>query len=368
MIQYGPPTERPANNPNFLVALVTNNAMPSTLTVLICNYNHGRFIARAIEAVLTQSRPADEFIIIDDCSTDESVSVIRGWVERYPSIRFLQNERNLGIHASFQRGIEAATSDFLYGGAADDRVLPGFFEGAMRMAEQYPTTGLICGQFVSVDPSGRPLWTCKLTRVNQAEFLEPSRYLRDVLMVEPATHSLSAATIFRIRPLLDFGGIRADLSSWGDTFAIQVIGLRHGLCYWPHPAMEWTILPGSVSQSTRSDPMKALRIVDRAVELMRSDAYRALFPAKYVEQWAREYRQSIAHEQLSTIIEANQVLQAECRVVAESANWPTRTVLQLLQFAMRALYFVTFRVLRSVMAARLARRSADEKRGRNESH
>ena len=72
-----------------------------TLTALICNYNHGKYLSRAIEAMLSQSRPADEFIIIDDASTDDSVSVIRSWVERYPSIRFLQNERNMGIHASF---------------------------------------------------------------------------------------------------------------------------------------------------------------------------------------------------------------------------------------------------------------------------
>jgi cupin fold WbuC family metalloprotein len=324
-----------------------------TLTTIICNYNHGRYLSRAIEAMVNQSRPAEEFIIVDDGSTDDSVSVIRSWTNRYPTIRFIQNERNLGFHASFQRAISAATSDFIYSGAADDRVLPGFFEGAMRLAEKNPTTGIISGQYISVDPSGQRLSTSKLSAVHEAEFLEPKRFLRDVLNVEPPTHSLSGSTIFRRKPLLDVGGCRIELGSWGDTFAIQALGLQYGFCYWPHPAMEWTILPGSLSQTTRSDPTKAMRIVDRATQLMRSDAFRDLFPADYVDRWAKGFQQSIAHEQLHLAIEGNQAFQQCRRSVAETASLPIRLLLNSLGFATRALYFVTFRVMRYVVSGQI---------------
>jgi glycosyltransferase involved in cell wall biosynthesis len=181
-------------------------------------------------------------VVVDDGSTDDSVAVIRSWIARYPFIRFLQNERNLGFHASFRRALDVATSDFIYSGAADDRVLPGFFEGAMQLAGKHPDTGVICGQFISVDPSGRPLSTHGLERFQESVFLEPARYREEVLKVEPATHSLSAATMIRRQSLLDAGGYPVELGSWGDTFAIQAVGLRYGFCYWPHPAMEWTIM------------------------------------------------------------------------------------------------------------------------------
>ncbi len=326
-----------------------------TLTTIICNYNHGRYLSRAIEAMVTQTRPADEFIIVDDGSTDDSLSVIRSWTNRYPSIRFIQNERNLGFHASFQRAITTATSDFIYSGAADDRILPGFFEGAMQLAEKNPTTGIISGQYISVDPSGQRLSTSKLSAVHEAVFLEPKYFLRDILNVEPPTHSLSGSTIFRRQPLLDVGGCRVELSSWGDTFAIQALGLKYGFCYWPHPAMEWTILPGSLSQATRSDPIKAMRIVERATELMRSEAFRDLFPADYIDRWARGFQQSIAHEQLNLAIEGNQAFQSCRRSVAETASLPMRLLLNSLGFGMRALYFVTFRVMRFVVSSQISK-------------
>lgn len=324
-----------------------------TLTAIICNYNHGRFVSRAIEAMLLQSRPADEFIIVDDGSTDDSVSIIRSWVSRYPQIRFLQNENNIGFHRSFQRALAAATCDFVYSGAADDCVLPGFFAGMMQLAEQHPRTGVISGQFIRVDPAGEKISTDGLTHVRAAGYLEPAQYLREVLLKEPATLSLSAATIFRRQPLIDLGGFPVELGSWGDTFAIQALGLEHGFCYWPHPGMEWTVIPGSMSQATRSDPLKALRIVEHAAELMRSPRFKTLFPSDYVDHWKRGFEQAIAHEQLHQAIEGNQAFQLCRRAVAEQAKGPTRWLLGLLGFASRALYFVTFRVLRSVVQQQL---------------
>lgn len=328
-----------------------------TLTALICNFNHGRFISRAIEAMLTQSRPPDEFLVVDDGSTDDSADIIRSWVARYPAIRFLQNERNLGFHASFQRAITEATCDFVYSGAADDRILPGFFEGAMKLASQHPETGIVCGQMISVEPSGRRGVVHGIRAVEEPAYLDPGQYLRDVLYVEPATHSLSGATIFRRQPLIEVGGCRVELGSWGDTFSIQALGLKYGICYWPHPAMEWTILPGSISDRTRSDPCRALQILDRAQALMSSDQFKTTFPPDYVKHWAAGFRQAIVHEQLSSLIEGNQEIQSECSAVARTANPLTRLVIQTLQFAMRALYFVMFRVLRSVVSSQLDRRS-----------
>ena len=331
-----------------------------TLTALICNYNHGPFVARAIEAMLAQSRPADEFIIVDDGSTDDSVEIIRSWVKRSPQIQFLQNERNLGFHASFQRAITTATSDFLYSGAADDQVLPGFFAGAMELAAKYPQTGVISGQFISVSPSGEHLSTHGLSKIQTALFLDPGRYLQDVLNVEPATHSLSAATVFRRQPLIDVGGCRVELGSWGDTFSIQALGLLHGMCYWPHPAMQWTILPGSLSQTTRSDPQKAMQIVQRGAALMRSEPFRSLFPEDYITRWTRGFRQAISHEQLHAAIAGHQALQQCCDDVARTAPPAFRLLLKMLAFSIKALYFVTFRVLRRVVTSQIAQAGATQ--------
>jgi glycosyltransferase involved in cell wall biosynthesis len=47
------------------------------LSVITCNFNYEIYVSRAIRAILCQSRLPDEYVIVDDGSTDDSVSVIR---------------------------------------------------------------------------------------------------------------------------------------------------------------------------------------------------------------------------------------------------------------------------------------------------
>jgi len=71
--------------------------IPATLSVVLPNYNHAKLIGRALEALLAQGRAADEIIVIDDGSTDDSVRVIDRFAGRAPSIRVLQNANNTGV-------------------------------------------------------------------------------------------------------------------------------------------------------------------------------------------------------------------------------------------------------------------------------
>ena len=48
----------------------------STVSVIIPNYNHARFLPRRIESVLRQTFQDFELILLDDCSTDESRSIL----------------------------------------------------------------------------------------------------------------------------------------------------------------------------------------------------------------------------------------------------------------------------------------------------
>src|SRR5258707_12471256 len=74
-----------------------SHAMPPTLSVVLPNYNHARFIGRALAALLGQERAADEIIVIDDGSTDDSVAVIERIAAAAPTIRLLRSPSNAAL-------------------------------------------------------------------------------------------------------------------------------------------------------------------------------------------------------------------------------------------------------------------------------
>jgi glycosyltransferase involved in cell wall biosynthesis len=78
------------------------------VTVAIPCYNGALYVGQAIEAILGQSQSADEVLVIDDGSTDNSVQII----ERYP-VRLLQHKGNKGIAAARNTALAAASGDVL---------------------------------------------------------------------------------------------------------------------------------------------------------------------------------------------------------------------------------------------------------------
>jgi hypothetical protein len=263
------------------------------LSVMMCNYNHGKYLSQAIESMVSQSRPPDEYIILDDGSTDESVSVMESYRERYSYIRLLRHEKNLGFFRSWHDVFEAATCEYIYSTAADDYVLPGFLEHAMAMAEQYPKAGIIFGKMVSVDESGRSLRVDGVERWQESLFAPPERYLREFVDGEHPMQSLAAATIYKRSALAEVGYLRPELDSWWDTFAARAIGLKYGACYVPKPFVAWRVVRGSMSDRSQENPQRMLDIAVRAAALMRSEAFRDRFPEPGVRRWEEGFRQCV---------------------------------------------------------------------------
>ena len=134
-----------------------SDLMAASLTVILPNYNHSRFLARAISALQRQDLAPSEILIIDDASTDDSVAVIKRLATSCPAIRLLRNEHNLGTVPSLNRGISESQGKYIYFAAADDLVLPGFFSNALAVLEKYQQAAFSCGDCEIVNESGTVL-------------------------------------------------------------------------------------------------------------------------------------------------------------------------------------------------------------------
>jgi glycosyltransferase involved in cell wall biosynthesis len=122
----------------------------ATLTVLMPVYNSERFLAAAIDSILNQTFTDFEFLIIDDCSTDNSVNIIKSYNDS--RIRFYQNEINLGISTTLNKGIKSATTELIARMDSDDISYPE------RLQKQY--------DFIQANPDGA-LYSCWVRVIGQ---------------------------------------------------------------------------------------------------------------------------------------------------------------------------------------------------------
>jgi len=94
------------------------------VSVLLPVYNGGATLSQAIASILSQDMSEFELIIIDDCSTDNSTSVIRQYADKDSRIILIFHEVNIGLAKTLNEGLKLAKSDFVARMDQDDESLP----------------------------------------------------------------------------------------------------------------------------------------------------------------------------------------------------------------------------------------------------
>ena len=87
------------------------------VSIIITNYNYGKYVSRAIRSCLSQKHCDVEVVVVDDASTDESSKSLTTFKD---DINLIINEKNVGVAESSNIGIRAANGQFVMRVAADD--------------------------------------------------------------------------------------------------------------------------------------------------------------------------------------------------------------------------------------------------------
>jgi glycosyltransferase involved in cell wall biosynthesis len=96
------------------------------VSVIVVNYNYGRFLIEAVESIVAQTYPHIEIIIADDASTDDSASVLDRIEATYPQAKIIRRTENGGQSLASRQGFEASSGDYVAFLDADDILLPDF--------------------------------------------------------------------------------------------------------------------------------------------------------------------------------------------------------------------------------------------------
>ena len=113
------------------------------VSVVMPVWNREKYLAEAIESILTQSFSDFELIAVDDGSEDDSVEVIKAYEERDPRVRSVFMERQKGMSAARNRGFAIARGDYIAYMDSDDVSLPTRLEKQVAFLGANPDIGAV---------------------------------------------------------------------------------------------------------------------------------------------------------------------------------------------------------------------------------
>lgn len=127
------------------------------ITVIIPCFNHGTYIEQRINSVLNQTFQNFEIIILDDCSIDNSATIIEKF-RNHKKIKSIEiNDSNSGSpFLQWIKGIEKASGDWIWIAESDDYAEPNFLETAFTELSKYPDSGLYYCDSIYDTQNGRP--------------------------------------------------------------------------------------------------------------------------------------------------------------------------------------------------------------------
>jgi glycosyltransferase involved in cell wall biosynthesis len=201
------------------------------VSVIIPSYNHGRYIARAVESVLSSSFSDLELVIVDDGSTDDTLQVLRSYRTR-PQVK-VRTQENRGAHAALNVGLSLAAGRLLFVLNSDDAFHP---DRIRRLVERFHADPgvVLAGSWIEVVDAGDGSLGVKRGRLNMPPWPPASAgpLLSEVgehelALLETNFISTTSNVAFR-RSLLDEAGLDFLPLRYTHDWEFILAACRHG--------------------------------------------------------------------------------------------------------------------------------------------
>ncbi len=140
---------RPVWEPNDCAAAP---AGPATVGVVVTTYNHGHFLAQALESVYAQTRAVDVVVVVDDGSTDNPAAVVAA----FPGVRLIR-QANRGLAAARNAGLAALDTSYVVFLDADDRLESRAVDAGLACFARAPDSGFVYGGHRYIDADGHEI-------------------------------------------------------------------------------------------------------------------------------------------------------------------------------------------------------------------
>jgi glycosyltransferase involved in cell wall biosynthesis len=238
----------------------------TTISIVVPNYNHASELRCSLTAIVKQSRPADEIIIVNDGSTDDSLAVIEEFASLTTTLRLVRNEVRQGVVAAVNRGLKEATSDYVILASADEQIMPDMCEQMEAALTAFPHSQLLVAKFTEWFPE---TGTTRHGEDDECEFwfargpqpvwVSPE-LLQDLLSRRHVRLSVNSA-MFKRTALFEVGLLDPALEWHSDWFAIYATAFRHGFTAVPRILSWYRVSYEGYSSDGMSNPKQQRRVV-----------------------------------------------------------------------------------------------------------
>jgi glycosyltransferase involved in cell wall biosynthesis len=123
------------------------------VTVLMPVYNGAEYLKNSIQSIVNQTFEDIEFLIVNDCSTDNSVKIIESFNDKRISIH--NNEKNLGQTKSLNIGLRLARGKYVARMDADDMACPIWLEKLVNYIKKHPEYAAVSPAVIIIDSAGK---------------------------------------------------------------------------------------------------------------------------------------------------------------------------------------------------------------------
>ena len=114
---------------------------PGLVSVIVASYNHAVYLERRMESLIAQTYQNIEILVIDDCSPDNSVEILRRY-SSHPKIKLVLREENGGWITVSNQGVELSSGEFVIFANCDDDCDPRMLERLVAGMNTHPSTGI----------------------------------------------------------------------------------------------------------------------------------------------------------------------------------------------------------------------------------
>ena len=123
---------------------------PGLVSIVVASYNHAEFLEQRMESLINQTYQDIEILVIDDCSPDNSVEVLRRY-ESHPKVKLIIREKNGGWVAVSNQGVEMSSGEFVIFANCDDACDLRMIERLVAALKSNPSAGIAFCRSLMVD-------------------------------------------------------------------------------------------------------------------------------------------------------------------------------------------------------------------------